>query len=199
MTNGNTKSLGTILWRVLKNPLASELTYEEAAEYALEFIRLLGAPVAYENKITNPPLQLYNYRTEIPCDILYIEGVRYTKTGEENYIENQIAMREASNTFHIKSSTSVLDESSSDEKIDYKHNEFTYKIQKNILYSSIKNGFVEISYKAISTDEEGYPLIPDNETVFLGMEYYILSRYLEPLWLMGKITDKAFEYIQQKR
>ena len=31
------------------------------------------------------------------------------------------------------------------------------------------------------------------------MEYYILSRYLEPLWLMGKISDKAFEYIQQKR
>lgn len=31
------------------------------------------------------------------------------------------------------------------------------------------------------------------------MEYYILSRYLEPLWMMGKITDKAFEYIQQKR
>jgi hypothetical protein len=31
------------------------------------------------------------------------------------------------------------------------------------------------------------------------MEYYILSRYLEPMYLMGKVTDKAFEYIQQKR
>jgi hypothetical protein len=42
-------------------------------------------------------------------------------------------------------------------------------------------------------------MIPDNQKVQLGMEYYILSRYLEPIWLMGKITDKAFEYIQQKR
>ena len=33
----------------------------------------------------------------------------------------------------------------------------------------------------------------------LAAEYYVLSRYLEPLWLMGKISDKAFEYIQQKR
>jgi hypothetical protein len=42
-------------------------------------------------------------------------------------------------------------------------------------------------------------MIPDvRKKVQLGMEYYILSRYLEPIWLMGKITDKAFEYIQQR-
>ena len=37
------------------------------------------------------------------------------------------------------------------------------------------------------------------QKVQLALEYYILSRYLEPLWMMGKITDKAFEYVQQKR
>ena len=63
----------------------------------------------------------------------------------------------------------------------------------------MSDGCIQIGYKAIATDEEGYPLIPDNQKVQLALEYYILSRYLEPLWMMGKITDKAFEYIQQKR
>ena len=43
----NYKSLGEILWKVLRNPLCQELTYEEAAEYALEFLKLLGAPFIY--------------------------------------------------------------------------------------------------------------------------------------------------------
>jgi len=63
----------------------------------------------------------------------------------------------------------------------------------------MKDGCVEMAYKGLSIDEDGFPLIPDNEKVAIAMEYYILSRYLEPLWLMGKITDKAFNYIEQKR
>ena len=35
----NYKSLGSVIWRVLKNPLANELSHDEAAEYALEFAR----------------------------------------------------------------------------------------------------------------------------------------------------------------
>jgi hypothetical protein len=30
------------------------------------------------------------------------------------------------------------------------------------------------------------------------MEYYILSRYLEPIWLMGKITDKMIRYNKKR-
>ena len=50
MINGQYKSIGLILWKILKNPLCSELTYEEAAEYALEFIRIVGAPMAFLTK-----------------------------------------------------------------------------------------------------------------------------------------------------
>jgi hypothetical protein len=63
----------------------------------------------------------------------------------------------------------------------------------------MRDGCIQMAYKGLATDDDGFPLIPDNEKVAIAMEYYILSRYLEPFWLMGKITDKAFEYIQQKR
>lgn len=189
MTNSQYNSLGTIIWSILKNPLASELTYEEAAEYALECIKLLGAPVIYLNKLEK--LNLTSYKAQLPCDLLYIEGVEYFDGGTTE----PIAMREATNIYHLDT-----DEfSNENSQKNHNRNEFTYKIQNGIIFTSMCDGCVQIAYKAIATDEEGYPLIPDNQKVQLALEYYILSRYLEPLWMMGKITDKAFEYIQQKR
>ena len=189
MTNSQYKSLGSILWSVLKNPLCQELTYEEAAEYALECIKLLGAPVIYLNKLER--LNLTSYKAELPCDLLYIEGVEYFDGGTNE----PIAMREATNIYHLDT-----DEfSNENSQKNHNRNEFTYKIQNGIIFTSMSDGCVQIAYKAIATDEEGYPLIPDNQKVQLALEYYILSRYLEPLWMMGKITDKSFEYIQQKR
>lgn len=192
MTNSNYKSLGSILWTLLKQPLAEQLTYEEAAEYCLEAIKLIGAPVIYLSKIDKK--ELIAHKAELPCDLLYIEGVKYY-TNDSNITEG-IPMREATNTFHMN--TSELD-NNFESRNNYRNNEFTYKIQKGIIFTSIAEGCVEIAYKGIATDEEGYPLIPDNQKIQLALEYYTLSRYLEPLWLAGKITDKAFEYIQQKR
>jgi len=190
MTNSNYKSLDSTIWSLLKNPLAEQLTYEEAAEYALEGIKLLGAPVIYLSKVERKVLQ--SHKTDIPCDLLYIEGVKYF--GDNS--ESGTTMREATNSFHMSDDEFTTSDSI---KHNYRNTEFTYKIQKGIFFSSIAEGCVDIAYKGIATDEEGYPLIPDNQKVQLALEYYILSRYLEPLWLMGKITDKAFEYIQQKR
>lgn len=202
MNNGNQKSLGTILWKVMKNPLASELTYEEAAEYSLEFLKLLGAPTAYENKLFTT--ELTNYKAEIPCDILKIDGVRYLDTTDSNNPSNInfIAMREATNTYHFDPKEHENDEDPNtdfDRRNNFRHSEFTYKVQKGVIFTSMRTGCIEMAYKGLSLDEDGFPMVPDNEKVAIAMEYYILSRYLEPLYLMGKITDKAFEYIQQKR
>lgn len=202
----NYKSLGSVIWKIMKHPLCSELTYEECAEYALEFIKLLGAPVAYINNIER--LELTNYKAELPCNILYINGVRYFNINEDtlNYNHGSIAMRESTNIYHYdplefknNNNNYINDDNLSEAASLYNVNEFTYSIQKGIIFTSKCDGIIEIAYKGIAVDEDGYPMIPDNEKVSLGMEYYIMSRYLEPLYLVGKITDKAFEYIQQKR
>lgn len=184
MNNSNYKSLGSLLWTLLKNPMCQDLSYEDAAEYALECIKLLGAPVIYINK--TEILELTQYKAELPCDLLYIEGIRYIS---KNSSYSNV-MRESSNIYHINST-----------EFDNKNekSELTYKIQNGVIFTSQEKGCIEISYKGIHCDENGYPLIPDNQKVELALEYYILSRYLEPLWMMGKITDKVFEYIQQKR
>lgn len=194
MNNAQYKSVGTILWKVLKNPLCNELSLEEASEYALEFIKLLGAPVVYLTKLEH--LKLNCYKAELPCDLLYLEGVRYLDCDNIGSAGGPVAMRESSNIYHLD--TTEFDNTNG-RYLNHGNNEFTYKIQKGIIFTSMEEGTIELAYKGIALDEDGYPLIPDNQDFMLGCEYYIMSRYLEGLWLMGKITDKAFEYINQKR
>ena len=42
--------------------------------------------------------------------------------------------------------------------------EYMYVVQNCVLIASKKEGYVDISYKAISLDDEGFPLISDNES-----------------------------------
>ena len=186
--NGQMISMGEILWRVLRQPLLKDLRYEEAAEYALECIPLLGSPMALIEHVTNPPLELNSFKTEIPCNLIEIRGVRYLGL---DGCQEPIAMREATNLYHH----SENELNSENELI----REFTYSLQNGILFASRENGYIEISYRAIATDENDFPLIPNNEKVKLALEYYIMFRYLEQLFSVGKITDKVFQYYDQKK
>ena len=200
MVNGNMVSLGTVMWKVMKYPLCEEMTYEEAAEYAMEFLRLIGAPSAHENKLYS--VDLVNYKAPIPCDILSIQGVRYLDSSDPETVHASrfIAMREATDIYHFDPNEHENEQDTEfNLRGNHRRSEFTYKLQNGVIFTSMRDGCIEMAYKGIATDEDGFPLIPDNEKVAIAMEYYILCRYLEPFYLMGKITDKAFEYIQQKR
>lgn len=176
MNTSNTVSVGKILWKILNNPLAASLTYDEAAEYAVEAIRLIGAPLMYEDKLAEVKIQ--EKKGKLPTDILYIRGVRM--------IDEGITFREATDTFHKSENHNET-------------SEFTYTISKGIIFSSVDDTCLEVAYKGLLLDENGYPLIVDNQKVKLAIEYYILDRYLEPIWMMGKISDKAFNRISQER
>jgi hypothetical protein len=191
MYSGQTISLKTLLWKIMRNPIAEDLSYEEAAEHAVEGLRLIGAPLLFEDVVTNPPLEILNYKVKLPPNLLNIRGVRIINN-LQNYDDGAIALRYATDIYHTGNTYTT----SGNEDLPY---EYTYTIQKGILFTSIPEGHIQISYKALSTDEEGYPLIPNDQKTLLALEYYILHRFLEPLWIMGKITDKAFSYIETKR
>jgi len=173
MINGKNSSLGSIMYKVLRNPLCQNMTYDQCAEYALEYIKLLGAPLSYTDKVTEP-IEFKNYKVEVPKDAITVRGVKI----------NDIALRYASDVYHNEENGTT---------------EGTYTLQNCVVTTSFKEGAIVISYKAVETDEFGYPLIPDNESFKQGLEYYIIHKYIEPLWMMGKVQDKVFQYIEQKR
>lgn len=199
MYNGKVISLGRIIWKVMKHSLASELSYEEAAEYALEFIKLVGTPLAYSNVISEPiPISLYKSR--LPDDVILVKGIKYIC--RECSDDEAIAMTEATDIYHRGSQpvSKLINDYQSTSYPEVNSNQgYTYVIEKGVIKTSMEDGCIVISYKGLNIDDNGFPLVPDNEPFKMGMEYYILHRYLEPMWLAGKVTDKAFNYIEQKR
>jgi hypothetical protein len=182
--NGKNVSIGNILWKVLKQPIVQDLKYEDAAEYAIEYLRLIGAALSFEDKVNR--IKLSNYKGLLPANLINIRGIEYT----DSECDGGVAMRYASDIYHTD-----IDNNRGCGNFQ----EYTYITQNNVITTSQKDGWINISYSAIATDEFGYPLIPDNESFKVGLEYYIIHRTLEGLWSMGKITDKVFQYYEQKR
>ena len=182
MMTGRTVSVGNILWKVLKQPIVQDLKYEDAAEYAIEYLRLIGAPLSFEDKVIR--IKLSNYKGMLPPNLISLRGIAYS----DCECDGGIAMRYASDIYH----TAITG-------CEPGGQEYTYITQNNVVTTSMKDGWINISYSAIATDDFGYPLIPDNESFKVGLEYYIIHRTLEGLWSMGKITDKVFQYYEQKR
>lgn len=183
MYNGQKVSLKQILWTVLNHPLANDLTYDTAAEFAVECIKLIGIPFSFKNEITEPPLILNNHKALLPNNLTKINGIRLI-SNDMIPERSAVALRYATDIYHESNQKNTLEE-------------FTYNIQNNVIYTSFPDGCLEVSYECLDTDKDGYPLIPDNPKYKLAVEYYILYRYLAPLWDIGKISDKAFNRITQ--
>jgi hypothetical protein len=180
MINGQTKSLGFILYKVLNNKIVSGLTYDDAAEYTIEFLRLVGAPMVYDNIVKD--ITINDFKGKLPTNIMNIRGVKLIKEGSETHL------RYATDIYHKSIPCN-----------DCAGNELTYEVKNGIIFTSFEKGTVSISYYGFMVDEEGYPLLPDNIKVLLGLEYYIIYRYMEGLWALGKIPDKVFNKYEQNK
>lgn len=173
MINGKYISLGEILWKLMRNPILEDLDYDEAATHTLSVLKLIGAPLLFEDRVDT--LKVEYHKAYIPENVLTVKGIR----------SKGIPLRYATDIYHTKGGDCI--------------NEMTYTLQNCVVNTSFSEGDIEVSYKAIVVDDQGYPMIPDNESVKKAIEYDIQYQYLEPFWMMGRITDKVFHYIQQQR
>lgn len=113
-------------------------------------------------------VKIDNYRALLPDDYYAIIKVLNPKN----------------NTPLVHSSTEDIDNS--------------YKIQGNIIYSSLRNGELTVSYKALLVDEDGYPMIPDNSSFIKALELYIKKQYFTILFDLGKINIQVLNNTQQE-
>ena len=193
MVNGKTVSLKTVLWKVFRNPYITNTSYEEAAEYAIEALELINTPLIKINKVTEL-IEINEYKGFLPKDLLNIRGIRLINN-EDNFAQGSIALTHATDIYH----DAIKCDDSGDRENDSYRKELTYSVQQNKIITDFEQGHIQISYEALATDKDGFPEIPDNRKVKLALEYYILYRLLEPLYDLGKITDKAFGRIEQNK
>ena len=164
-------NIKVILDRILRHPLMQDLSLETAVDYTIDFMRIVGTPRMFTEKVVR--ITIDKYRALLPCDYYQTIQVR---------IPGGHALVYSTDSFHMNN----------------KGNSSTYKIQGNIIYTSIESGELELAYLAISTDEDGYPLLPDNSSFTRALELYIKKQWFTILFDLGKITSAVLQNTQQE-
>ena len=173
--------------RLLHNPLLKDISYERMIDETINFLEILKIPVFFGDKLFEGKLK--DYRLELPCDMIYVKQV----------LLNGVPARHATDTFHEH--YHCLQDSmiyAMREPYSFTCSDFTITMQNGYLHASLKNADVQIAYKAILTDENGYPMIPDHRAFTNALEKYIEHRHLRLLWQNGKVKDNVYTESQQE-
>ena len=170
---------------ILDHPMMQDLSFERAINYAVEFIKIVGMPTAFEHKTITIPVENYTgYRLDkdgeklpsIPEDCYQILAIK--KKGGEEVILN--------------TSTSVFGSSKSNSASP------SYVIRGNVIQTSFEEGELEISYLALPVDKEGYPTIPEIASYIRALELYIKKKWFTILFDLGKLNVSIYNNVKQE-
>lgn len=162
--------------RVLGHPLLQDVTIDKAIIYAVDLMKILNIPPSFGDKIAE--IEITKHKGLMPTDFFKINQVRYK--------QDKFVLAAATDTFHLA------------DQEDPHYIYPCYKIQGKYIYTSSIDKDIEISYKAILEDCDGYPVIPDNASFIKALEAYIKEREFTVLFDMGKITQQALTLAQQE-
>lgn len=198
--------------RVLDNlhehPLLSDVTLEQAVRYVIRFIGLHGYPKMFQDKVITLPIK--NFRGLLPCDLVSIVQVRDQKSeeclramtdsfgvGHQSNQSNQqphpqsLSSREGSSDFLHHIENTYIPEGRKMVK------EPAFKTQGRVIYTSFPEGCVEIAYRSIPVDEDGFPLLIDNENYLAALEAFIKMQVFTIKFDTGKINANVLQNAQQ--
>lgn len=170
-------SIKVVLDNILDHPLLKDVSLERAINHTINFIRIVGCPRIYTDKVVT--LEVVDYRALLPDDCDEITQVRSPYT-DGNYK----TFRYTTDTFHLSG--------------DKQESDLTYKVQGNVIFTSIKEGTIDISYRAIPVDDCGHPMIPDNSSFLRALELYIKKQYFTILFDLGKINHMVYNNVLQE-
>lgn len=169
--------------KITRHPLMQDIPFETVIDYAVDFIRLVGTPPSFVDKTAI--IDIHNYRGELPCDFYEMIQVRLAYD-EKHRVENHApTFRYTTDSFHMSPNKPHV-------------TDLTYKLQGNCIFTApLEEGQIEIAYKAMPIDDEGYPMIPDNSAFSRALEMYIKKQWFTIQYDMGKISQAVMAKTDQ--
>lgn len=191
VTNIQYTNIRRVLDDITDHPLLRDVTLEQVIRHTIRFISLHGYPQLYQDKISI--VDIKDFRGLLPCDLVSIIQVWDTVAN--------VCLRAMTDTFTpgLRPKPDMRNQpkdllNNMKPPVDtcvppiqeYKE-EPSFKTQGRIIFTSFPEGRVEVSYKAIPVDEDGFPLLIDNETYLNALEAYIKVKVFTVKFDTGKI------------
>jgi hypothetical protein len=70
--------------------------------------------------------------------------------------------------------------------------DYTYLVVPGYIKTALKEGNLMVSYQAIPVDDDGYPMIPDDESFEEALYWYINMKLTYPEWKAGRVRDAIY-------
>lgn len=177
-----------VLDDITEHPLLRDVTLEQVIRYTLRFVALNGFPQLYQDKIA--VVLIKDFRGLLPCDLISVIQVRD--------VETNLCLRSMTDTFTPALRPKPMDIPQHKDLLNNVQGgyipprkeeieEGTFKTQGRIIFTSFPQGEVEVSYKSIPVDEDGFPLLIDDETYLNALEAYIKVKVFTVKFDTGKI------------
>ena len=201
-------SIKEILSNIMLHPMLKDVTLEQAVIYTLRFMGLHGLPHMYQDKIGYVDIE--DFRGLLPCDLVSINQVKDCASGiclrsmTDSFPRGMMAEedRRPFNRIHSDLHNNVREER------EMKHlyipprkrhfEELAFKTQGRVIYTSFREGRIMLSYKSIPVDEDGFPLLIDNEVFKSALEWYIKQEVFTYKFDQGKISAQVLQNTQQQ-
>ena len=209
-------SIRRVLDNLTEHPLLRDLTLEQVVRHVIRFISLHGYPKLYQDKVID--VEIEGFRGVLPCDLVSIVQVKDLRTG--------ICLRAMGDNFpmglleenglirhHGKSGYSGIPRGDKKVRKMYRKGETgeiyipaakkyleepAFKTQGRVIYVTFPEGCVGVAYKAIVVDEDGYPMLLDNENYLAALEAYIKKQVFTVKFDTGKIAAPILQNAKQE-
>ena len=199
----------TNIRRVLDNihdhPMLADLTLEQAVRHVLRFISLHGYNRLYQDKIED--VDIHEFRGMLPCDLIRIIQVRDVPSGiclramTDNFNPGLYPESTPQPPHHRNLLNNIKEERMEKDlyipPMPHPKGEFTFKTQGRVIYTSFPEGRITVSYKAIPVDDDGFPLLIDDETYLGALEAYIKKQIFTVKFDTGKIAAGVLQNAQK--
>lgn len=183
MFNGKYISLREIIYRLKRHPLLANVEIADIAYDAIDVINLVGAPLIYESKLA--VLDVAEFRTELPCDLLYTLSVgKVTEQGLISPLSSTTSTR-AGNQACANNAGGTVTELQ------------TYSVKRGYMYFDFEEGQIEVNYKAVALDSDGFPMIPDNVSIIKAIENYVKIQHFTIKVDMGEMSERPLQRAEQ--
>lgn len=202
VTNIQYTNIRRVLDDITDHPLLRDVTLEQVIRHTIRFISLHGYPQLYQDKIDT--VDIKDFRGLLPCDLISIIQVKDLKT--------DVCLRSMTDTFtpglrpkpdmrnqpkDLLNNLKPLVDTYIPPIQEYRE-EPSFKTQGRIIFTSFPEGRVEVAYKAIPVDEDGFPLLIDNETYLNALEAYIKVKVFTVKFDTGKIQAGVLSNAQSE-
>lgn len=164
-------SINTVVDRLMRNPMFSDMQLEAAIDYTVQFLEIVGMDSCMISKFED--LEIKSYRCFLPNDFVR---------------EKQVVIDDT-----VASTSSDMNHMNYINNSKGRPNTITYKIENNVLYSSVENAKLNISYVAINVDSNGLPLIPSDAVFTRALESYIKVQHYTILFDLGRIQPAVLQ------